>query len=174
MINPSDAAVAIKTALVEAIDRDLVIAQLYDALYSIIEKACAKTGTFRPTKRIATALGAEFPGYRVHWENTGDMFHVVVWGNGIEFSYRLSFLVGYKSDQEPTVETFTQRCAFGPAAKERIDAGRRMLVSDVPKIVAAYEKLHAACGELKNQVRFGQPRFYTVLNALGVDSQLLS
>lgn len=47
------------------------------------------------SKRIATALEKEFPEYKVIWDTRYGMYHIDIWGNGIEYKDEIRIMIGY-------------------------------------------------------------------------------
>jgi hypothetical protein len=107
-------------------------------IFCAVRKAVAPFDGKPITKRIATAVEKALPEYTVYYERQYGMFHVIIWGNGIEYGDRLSLLLGYESaptfhigepdKQHSGFEYYS--CCYGSAEKERIDQTQKLLVDD--------------------------------------------
>lgn len=66
----------------------------YD-LWKKVESVLQKFDGQKITKRIETALKKELPEYTINFENMYSYYNIYVWGNGIEYNHRKSYLIGY-------------------------------------------------------------------------------
>lgn len=85
----------------------------------------------RISKRIATFFEGKYPDNTVYYGAEYGMFHVKVWGNGIDYGQRVEFLIGYASEPYYNAEKFDNKYdgCYGYAARER-NATREYLLND--------------------------------------------
>lgn len=50
------------------------------------------------SKRIETTLKKELPGYSIFYKTDYGMFKIEIWGNGIDYNNRKSYLIGYSTN----------------------------------------------------------------------------
>jgi hypothetical protein len=153
------------------IDSEQVGIDLHYKLLSILEKMEGKT----ISKRIETAFSKEYPEYSTYYEREHGMYHLTIWGNGIEYNDRERFLLGYESDPVVKIGSYEDRtgflyhnCCNGSAAEERNNKRRGMLESGVDKIadiVDMYQRAHKAFHELEIE------SFYSIKKAFGLPDE---
>ena len=107
------------------------------------------------SKRIATFFQGKYPDNVVYYGAEYGMYHVKVWGNGIDYGQRVEFLIGYASEPYYNAEKFDTRYdgCYGYAARER-NAVREQLLDSKDRtlrntVVLAMD-LAAAKEEYKN------------------------
>jgi hypothetical protein len=67
------------------------------------------------TKRLGTAIEKLYPESHVVYSTQYGMYQIYIWGNGIDYDKRLSFLLGYQGSQDIyTEESFNKynQCHF--------------------------------------------------------------
>ena len=67
-------------------------------LWKIVESVLTRFEGQKITKRIETALKKELPEYTIYYVLEYGMYHVRIWGNGIQYDQRKGYLIGYSTN----------------------------------------------------------------------------
>lgn len=147
--------------------------------------------TFKPfegkpiTKRLATALEKAMPNHTIYYEKEFGMFHIRIWGNGIEYKDRLSFLIGYDSNPYYTEGKYetgnasncgtgfrAHSCCYGEAAKDRIKQAKAFLNNGpaMEKLYSTIRDYIAAKTALDKIDYASTPCYYSIMRAVGIDN----
>jgi hypothetical protein len=73
-------------------------AKLNYSLWKIIQSECNRREGQTISKRIETAIKKVLPDYTIYYSYQFGMFHLVLWGNGIEYEKRKTFYLGYDNN----------------------------------------------------------------------------
>lgn len=147
----------LKAMLVEAIEQNKVNIAIYDAVESVL-----KTMEGKPfSKRIETAVKKILPDYIIAYSKNYGMFHLRVWGNGIDWNHSINFLLGYnsnpfiqvgKSEERHSGFAYFSNC-YGQAEKDRMAASEKILNNEeelerVSNLIAEISAKQSELGEL--------------------------
>ncbi len=114
------------------------------------------------SKRIATAIEKALPAHTVYWNTDYGMFHVSIWGNGIEYNDRKRYLVGYHSGSGTTFShaRFLEHNACHLAAAIARNSRRDALLADKATLEAtasAINRLNQARTDLAELTKYPNP-----------------
>ena len=104
----------------------------YD-LWKKIESACKKFEGKQFSKRIETEIKKLLPDYTVYYES-GYMYHLVIWGNGIDYNNRKSFMLGYDSNPVFSSSEFLRLNMWA-----ELELGRAEKLESIDKTILANE-----------------------------------
>jgi len=82
----------------DAIQKRIESAELNFKLWKVVQSALLKFEGKTISKRIETEIKKLLPDNTIYYDNNYGMYHIVIWGNGIKYDNRLSFLLGYANN----------------------------------------------------------------------------
>ena len=127
-------------AVSEQYDRESDGIALHNTVMEILETMDGK----KITKRIETAVKKALPDHTVFYNNDYGMFHLAIWGNGIEYNDRENMCLGYADSNREDVQNgiidskmfhSDYDCCRGVAAQER-NARREDIIDNPERLTA--------------------------------------
>jgi len=100
-------------------------------LWKKIESSLQKHEGKKITKRIETALKKDFPEYTIYLENLYGMYHIVLWGNGIEYQKNIRYLIGYESSNIINMKEILKHNMCYELEKSRSEKLEKMEIEDL-------------------------------------------
>lgn len=171
----------IRKAIQDNINRETIGTAIFDIMVE----------TFKPfegkpiSKRLATALQKAMPEHTIHYEKEFGMYHIKIWGCGIHYNDRMSFLIGYETSPYYSEGSYdstsasncgtgfqSHSCCYGAAAKERIKQAKAFLrnttaLSILSDTINHYTAAKAALDKIDYA---STPCYYSIMRAVGIDN----
>jgi len=93
MVNPA----VNKKTLQDKISKEIARLELTETILSEVLEILRVFDGKKYTKRITDKIKFILPGKSVYFENRYGMYHLNIWGNGIDYEKRIDFFLGYQS-----------------------------------------------------------------------------
>jgi len=94
----------LKTKILEIIDRQKTRAQMNYELICIVRDTLKPFDGKKINARIKTAVAKVLPLHTIYFDKRHGMFHLMIWGNGIEYDQRMDILLGYEESDFGTYQ----------------------------------------------------------------------
>ena len=135
------------------IEKRIKRAQSNFELIQKVFKICEKFEGKRISKRIAGEFTKNYPEYKVNYNPSYGMYHLKIWGNGLEWDDHLSSLICYHNDpivRLENVKKFNQCYVLEEGRVERMKEGLREVDYLINKWNSAVKVLDEVNSEAEN------------------------
>jgi hypothetical protein len=104
------------------------------------------------TKRMETVLSKQYPEYNFSFVKSYSWYELNVWGNGIPFTNRYYFNLGYFSDGDFSYEKFINKSSSDFFKKELDSLNNFMEINSIDDIIEEHKSIQSKVSNFNDKI----------------------